>query len=119
MAVMYDFALLTVTNDAGVLTAVIDNPPINLITPELFKELAGFAATAAARHSSVSKCPCHASKQSRAEAMRPEVVATFFGMVTLVPLTCSRLCARRQIHCLSIPPSPSHSPISYNTKWQC
>ena len=44
---MYDFALLTVTNDAGVLTAVIDNPPINLITPELFKELAGFAATAA------------------------------------------------------------------------
>ena len=78
-----------------------------------------FAATAAARHSSVSNCPCHASKQSRAEAMRPEVVATFFGMVTLVPLTCSRLCVRCRIHCLSIPPSPSHSPISYNTKWQC
>ncbi len=45
---MYDFELIDVTNDAGVLTAVIDNPPINLITRELFRELRLFASQAAA-----------------------------------------------------------------------
>ncbi len=45
---MYDFEMLTVTNNDGVLAAVVDNPPINLITPALFKELATFADLAAA-----------------------------------------------------------------------
>ncbi|MFT7599000.1 MAG: enoyl-CoA hydratase/carnithine racemase [Acidimicrobiales bacterium] len=45
---MYDFELLTVSNDEGVLVALIDNPPINLITRELFLELSRFADVAAA-----------------------------------------------------------------------
>lgn len=36
---MYDFDLIDVSRDDGVLVAVIDNPPINLITRSLFRQL--------------------------------------------------------------------------------
>jgi enoyl-CoA hydratase/carnithine racemase len=39
----YDFELLTVTVEAGVATAVIDAPPINIMTTHLAGELAAFA----------------------------------------------------------------------------
>ncbi len=45
---MYDFELIRVTNDDGVLVAVLDNPPINLITRELYRELRRFSEEAAA-----------------------------------------------------------------------
>ena len=44
---MYDFDLIRVDNDGGVIGAVIDNPPINLITRELYRELRLFAAEVA------------------------------------------------------------------------
>ena len=44
----YDFELLRVRVEAGVATATIANPPINLITLPLFGELLGFAREAAA-----------------------------------------------------------------------
>ncbi|MDZ7827580.1 MAG: enoyl-CoA hydratase/isomerase family protein [Gammaproteobacteria bacterium] len=40
----YDYERIRVEHDAGVCFATIDNPPINLITPELFAELAAFSA---------------------------------------------------------------------------
>lgn len=40
----YDYQCLHVTLDRGVCFATIDNPPINLITRQLFRELAAFAA---------------------------------------------------------------------------
>ncbi len=40
---MYDFELIRVASNDGVVTATIDNPPINLITRELFRELRHFA----------------------------------------------------------------------------
>jgi enoyl-CoA hydratase/carnithine racemase len=40
----YDYELLRVEIDAGVCFTTIDNPPINLITPALYAELAAFAA---------------------------------------------------------------------------
>ncbi|MDA3038773.1 MAG: enoyl-CoA hydratase/isomerase family protein [Actinomycetota bacterium] len=40
---MYDFELIRVANDDGVLTALLDNPPVNLITRQLFRELRLFA----------------------------------------------------------------------------
>ena len=40
----YDYERIRVEHDAGVCFATIDNPPINLITTELFAELAAFSA---------------------------------------------------------------------------
>ncbi len=40
---MYDFELIRVESNDGVVTATIDNPPINLITRELYRELRHFA----------------------------------------------------------------------------
>ncbi len=39
-----DFALLRIERDAGVAFVTIDAPPINVMTPELFRELAKFSA---------------------------------------------------------------------------
>lgn len=40
----YDYARIRIEHDAGVCFATIDNPPINLVTLELYGELAAFAA---------------------------------------------------------------------------
>ena len=40
----YEYSLIDVELDAGVCFATIDNPPINLITAELYAQLAAFAA---------------------------------------------------------------------------
>jgi enoyl-CoA hydratase/carnithine racemase len=45
---MYDFERIRVATEGGVVTATIDNPPINLITRELFRELRTFATDVAA-----------------------------------------------------------------------
>lgn len=44
---MYDYELITVTLDDGVLVAEIANPPVNLITRQLFRELRTLASEAA------------------------------------------------------------------------
>lgn len=38
----YNYETISTELDEGVLTATIDNPPINVITPQLFADLAGF-----------------------------------------------------------------------------
>lgn len=43
ITVAYDYRLLDVTLDRGVCHVTISNPPINLVTVELFSELAAFA----------------------------------------------------------------------------
>ena len=43
----YDLALIRVEHDAGVCFATIDNPPCNVVTLDLFAELAELAATVA------------------------------------------------------------------------
>lgn len=44
----YEFTRIRIEHDAGICFATIDNPPINVITLELFGELAQLAATVAA-----------------------------------------------------------------------
>ena len=44
---MYDLTHIDVTLDDGVLTATVENPPVNLITRELFRDLRHLASTAA------------------------------------------------------------------------
>ncbi len=43
----YDFSRIRIEHDAGVCFATIDNPPCNIVTLELFAELAELAATVA------------------------------------------------------------------------
>lgn len=44
----YDYRLLHITRDGAALWATIDNPPINVMTSPLYRELTAFAAEAAA-----------------------------------------------------------------------
>ena len=40
----YDYQLLTVGITGRIATVTIDNPPINIITPQLYQELVGLVA---------------------------------------------------------------------------
>ena len=44
----YEYSLLRVRQDGGVLVAAIDNPPLNVMTLELYQELVAFSAEVAA-----------------------------------------------------------------------
>jgi enoyl-CoA hydratase/carnithine racemase len=40
----YDYQTLQIENDQGVLTATINNPPVNVMTPSLYMDLVGFTS---------------------------------------------------------------------------
>ena len=44
---MYEYKTLSTTFDAGVLTVIVSNPPINIMTRELYQDLVAFTADVA------------------------------------------------------------------------